>query len=86
MGAHCPLGYLGKPLVSQAALFQENDSWVRLSSKTPSILQVIDFVSFVLFCFLDRVSLYSPGCPGTYSIDQAGLQPTELPLPPEQWD
>jgi hypothetical protein len=24
--------------------------------------------------FRDRVSLYSPGCPGTHSVDQAGLE------------
>jgi hypothetical protein len=31
---------------------------------------------FVLFCFVfqDRVSLYSPGCPGTHFVDQAGLK------------
>jgi hypothetical protein len=29
--------------------------------------------------FRDRVSLYSPGCPGTQSVDQAGL---ELRNPP----
>jgi hypothetical protein len=39
---------------------------------------------FVLFCFLffvfqDRVSLCSPGCPGTQFVDQAGL---ELRNPP----
>jgi hypothetical protein len=35
---------------------------------------------FVLFCFLkDRVSLCNPGCPGTHSVDQAGL---ELRNPP----
>jgi hypothetical protein len=36
---------------------------------------------FVLFCFVfrDRVSLYSPGCPGTHFVDQAGL---ELRNPP----
>jgi hypothetical protein len=36
----------------------------------------------LLFCFVllwDRVSLYSPGCPGTHSVDQAGL---ELRNPP----
>jgi hypothetical protein len=27
----------------------------------------------------DRLSLCSPGCPGTYSIDQAGLELTEHP-------
>jgi hypothetical protein len=30
-------------------------------------------------CFWDRVSLCSPGCPGTHSVDQAGL---ELRNPP----
>jgi hypothetical protein len=25
-------------------------------------------------CFQDRGSLYSPGCPGTHSVDQAGLE------------
>jgi hypothetical protein len=42
---------------------------------------------FVLFCFVfvfvfvfrDRVSLCSPGCPGTHFVDQAGL---ELRNPP----
>jgi hypothetical protein len=37
---------------------------------------------FVLFWFLvfrDRVSLYNPGCPGTYFVVQAGL---ELRNPP----
>jgi hypothetical protein len=31
------------------------------------------------FLFEIRVSLYSPGCPGTHSVDQAGL---ELRNPP----
>jgi hypothetical protein len=29
---------------------------------------------FVCFVFRDRVSLYSPGCPGTHFVDQAGLE------------
>ena len=43
--------------------------------------------SFSIF-FLDRVSLCHPGCPGTHSVDQAGLYLTEicLPLFPECWD
>jgi hypothetical protein len=32
-----------------------------------------------LFVFRDRVSLYSPGCPGTHFVDEAGL---ELRNPP----
>jgi hypothetical protein len=35
--------------------------------------------TFFFFIFQDRVSLYSPGCPGTHSADQAGL---ELRNPP----
>jgi hypothetical protein len=39
---------------------------------------------FVLFCFVllvfqDRVSLYSPGCPGTHFVDQADLELRNLP-------
>ena len=37
------------------------------------------FFGFFCFVFRDRVSLYSPGCPGTLSVDQAGL---ELRNPP----
>ena len=29
---------------------------------------------FFLLIFQDRVSLCSPGCPGTHSVDQAGLK------------
>jgi hypothetical protein len=34
--------------------------------------------------FQDRVSLYSPGCPGTHSVDQAGLKLRNLPAPASQ--
>jgi hypothetical protein len=37
---------------------------------------------FALLCFVwDRVSLCNPGCPETYSVDQAGLELTEICLP-----
>jgi hypothetical protein len=37
------------------------------------------------FFVQDRISSCSPGCHGTHSVDQAGLELTELhlPLPPE---
>ena len=37
---------------------------------------------FNFFCFLafrDRVSLHSPGCPGTHFVDQAGIELRNLP-------
>ena len=39
----------------------------------------VSFLFFGLFCFVlffpqDRVFLCSPGCPGTHSVDQAGLK------------
>ena len=37
------------------------------------------FFFFFFFFFQDRVFLYSPGCPGTHFVDQAGL---ELRNPP----
>jgi hypothetical protein len=42
------------------------------------------FVFCVLFCFGDRVSLYSPSCPGTHSVDQAGLKLRNLPASASQ--
>ena len=37
------------------------------------------FCLFVCFVFQDRISLCSPGCPGTHYVDQVGL---ELRNPP----
>jgi hypothetical protein len=51
-----------------------------VATMTPSLDLYFLFVCFCFcFCFWDRVSLYSPGCPGTLSVDQAGL---ELRNPP----
>jgi hypothetical protein len=46
------------------------------------------FVFVLLFFSPEMVSLCSPGCPGTCSVDQAGFRLTEihLPLPPKCWD
>jgi hypothetical protein len=59
--------------------------WVFLFSFVLVLFFVCLFVWFFLlllfwgFFWLYRVSLYSPGCPGTHSVDQAGL---ELRNPP----
>jgi hypothetical protein len=42
-------------------------------------LVLLTFLNFLFAFFRDRVSLYSPGCPGTHFVDQAGL---ELRNPP----
>jgi hypothetical protein len=44
------------------------------------------FVSVFVFVFVfqDRVSLYSPGCPGTHFVDQAGLELRNLPASASQ--
>jgi hypothetical protein len=44
------------------------------------------FVLFFVFCFFfqDRVSLYSPGCPGTHFVDHAGLELRNLPASASQ--
>jgi hypothetical protein len=40
--------------------------------------QVCLFISMFIYLFRDKVSLYSPGCPGTHSVDQAGLEVRNL--------
>jgi hypothetical protein len=39
---------------------------------------------FFFLVFRDRVSLCSPGCPGTHSVDQAGLELRNLPVSASQ--
>jgi hypothetical protein len=53
-----------------------------LFNTVPHVVVAHNCKIIILFCFLffwDRVSLCSPGCPGTHSVDQAGL---ELRNPP----
>jgi hypothetical protein len=40
---------------------------------------VVVVVVVVMVVFQDRVSLCSPGCPGTHSVPQAGLELRNLP-------
>jgi hypothetical protein len=53
------------------------DCWVCSDLKLLKLSS--SFFFFFFFGFRDRVSLCSPGCPGTHSVDQAGL---ELRNPP----
>jgi hypothetical protein len=42
------------------------------------------FFFFLFLVFRDRVSLCSPGCPGTHFVDQAGLELRNLPASASQ--
>jgi hypothetical protein len=59
---------------------------VSLRAWAISVLVLNVFLLFVGFFFLisRRVSLYRPGCPGTHSVDQAGLEHKNLPAPASQ--
>jgi hypothetical protein len=53
----------------------------------PHMLSLRNFLSFSFFGgqgVQDRVSLCSPGCPGTHSVDQAGLKLRNLPASTSQ--
>ena len=48
---------------------------------------VFNWLGFLFSIFQDRVSLYSSVCPGTCSIDQAGLELRDpLAFASECWD
>jgi hypothetical protein len=48
---------------------------------TTSITMKERFFFFFFLVFRDRVSLCIPGCPGTHSVDQAGLELRNPPAP-----
>jgi hypothetical protein len=63
-----------------------------LESYRFSVLQIMQlvvvfvffFVCLFVFVFQDRISLYSPGCPGTHFVEQAGLELRNLPASTSQ--
>jgi hypothetical protein len=66
--SHAPQTSLKLPVKARLALN------LILTSSSPNF-----FFFFFFWFFRDRVSLYSPGCPGAHFVDQAGL---ELRNPP----
>lgn len=52
---------------------------VRYQTQVYSEIFLVLFVCLSLFLFRDRLLLCSPGCPGTYSVGQTGLQLTDPP-------
>ena len=51
---------------------------------TTMFIETLFVFVFVCFFFQDRVSLCSPCCPGTHSVDQAGLELRNLPASASQ--
>jgi hypothetical protein len=49
-------------------------------------MQILQQQLYFVKCnsFPDRVSLYSPGCPGTHFVDQAGLELRNSPASDSQ--
>jgi hypothetical protein len=43
------------------------------------VFVLVYFVLFLVLVFQERVSLCSPGCPGTHFVDQDGLELRNLP-------
>jgi hypothetical protein len=67
-------------ILCQMLFLEEPVCFLLTSPPPPKKKCVILVCLFVcLFVFQDRVSLYSPGCPGTHFVDQAVL---ELRNPP----
>jgi hypothetical protein len=63
---------------------------MRVLKPTPTMTHILQQdhtlggVVFVFLFFQDRVSLYSPGCPGTHFVDQAGLELRNSPASASQ--
>jgi hypothetical protein len=51
----------------------------RVKGTVSFCLFVCGFVVVLVLVFQDRVSLCSPGCPGTHSVDQADLELRDPP-------
>ena len=51
---------------------------------TRTALGILKSTPLFVFVFQDRVSLCSPGCPGTHSVDQAGFELRNLPASASQ--
>jgi hypothetical protein len=87
----CSLGCPGTHFVDQASLELRKSTCLCLLSagikgmchhcpaKTNSFVVFVVVVVLFVCLFRDRVSLCSPGCPGTHFVDQAGLKLRNLP-------
>jgi hypothetical protein len=74
-------------------VWNENSECHKEAHRTPCVVSLAmsnnaqwAMLTFLCVCFVfqDRVSLYSPGCPGTHFVDQAGLEIRNPPASPFQ--
>jgi hypothetical protein len=71
--------------IPSGSYFASASSFQLLDDVIHAIRQDISDQSFFFFLvFRGRVSLYSPGCPGTHFVDQSGLELRILPVSASQ--
>jgi hypothetical protein len=75
--------YLHYSIISQYLTLLLKGKSLHISQTLPYRLLLLSSSSLFLV-FRDRVSLCSPGCPGTHSVDQAGLELRNLPASASQ--
>jgi hypothetical protein len=62
-------------LLDQLHIFREMSTWILCLFFLIGLLILVFWGVFCLFLFFqDRISLCSPGCPGTHSVDHTGLK------------
>jgi hypothetical protein len=73
--------YIMKNLEIHVTGLKVSKQFININDKKKALdlFSFLSFFFFLFFFFRDRVSLYSPGCPGTHFVDQSGL---ELRNPP----
>jgi hypothetical protein len=75
-------GYTEKPCLGKKKKERERE---RESTSSHTFARKFNFNFFLfVFVFGVRVSLYSPGCPGTHFVDQADLELRNLPASASQ--
>jgi hypothetical protein len=71
--------YKGKKQTYEKPIWKQSCFFMFPLPMVPILLEFFVCLFVLALVFRDRVSLCSPGCPGTYFVDQAGL---ELRNPP----
>jgi hypothetical protein len=83
----CVTGALGSGFPPSPYGLQKSNSGLQAALQTPLPNEPAHWLpsGFFLFCFfLDRVSLWSPGYPGTHFVDQADLELRNPPVSASQ--